>query len=117
MTLAYDELTLTLTILVIVFLLTQLPMTVYAIYRLYLTPEQQKNCEKSAFRYLTSIADTLTVVNSSVNFLIYYPSAVTFRRTMQQMFSRISFTSSGKSSNTKQNYMTVQQPPPEQENL
>ena len=114
MALAYDELTLTLTILVIVFLLTQLPMTVYAIYRLYLTAEQQRDCQRSAFHYLTSIADTLTVVNSSVNFLIYYPSAVTFRRTMQQMFSRISFTSSGKSSNNRQNYAAVQQIPVEQ---
>ncbi len=111
-TVAHDEMTFTLTVLCAVFLLTQLPMAIYAIYRLFLSAKQQHHCEESVFllyKFLTSIPDTLTVVNSSVNFLIYYPSAVTFRRTMQQMFSRISFTSSSKSSNNRQNYVTVEQ--------
>ena len=89
-----DELTRTLAILVSVFIITQLPMVSYRIYDLFLTHEEKGHCR--SYHYMAKIADILTVVNSSVNFLIYYPSAATFRKTVSNLFKRISFSSSRK---------------------
>lgn len=78
--------TVTLVALLVVFVLTQLPLASYAIYRLYLTPGGVSVCG-SALRFLSTTADTLTVLNSAVNFLIYYPSASTFRKSLSSLWN------------------------------
>lgn len=84
------ELTVTLIVLLIVVLVTQLPTASHAIYRL--NPNSSSECG-SVLRFLWSTADTLTVVNSAVNFLIYYPTVATFRRTLRSFWSTTSITS------------------------
>ncbi len=96
-------------LLVSVYIITQLPTATYAIYRLFLEEQEMRTCG-SIYRFLTSTADTLTIVNSSVNFLIYYPSAATFRKSLHQVFRQLSQKSllSRKSSNTsKTSYTSV----------
>ena len=83
------ELTMTLLTLVCVYIITQLPTVSYAIYRLLLDQQEMTQCG-STYRFMTTTADTLTIGNSSVNFLIYYPSAVTFRKSMHQICRRVS---------------------------
>ena len=77
-----------------VFILTQLPMLSYRIYALFLTAEELREANCGPYHYVVKTADILTVVNSSVNFLIYYPSAVTFRKTVSNLFRRIPYYSS-----------------------
>ncbi len=83
------ELTRTLLVLVIVYIITQLPTFSYTLYRLFLKPGETKICG-SVYRFLTPTADTLTVVNSSINFMIYYPCTVKFRSSLHDMVRQIS---------------------------
>ena len=68
------------------FICTQFPTTSYAIYRLILPPNVVTECG-STLRFLSTSADALTVLNSAVNFLIYYPSATTFRKTLNKLWT------------------------------
>ena len=106
------ELTRTLLILVVVYIVTQLPTLTYTIYRLSLTPEETKICG-SIFRFLTPTADTLTVINSSINFLIYYPCTVRFRTSLHEMARQISLSPlrtkpRKKTSKTRSTYISVE---------
>ena len=40
----------------------------------------------STLRFMSSASDALTVLNSAINFLIYYPSAATFRKTLNELW-------------------------------
>ncbi len=105
------ELTRTLVVLVSVYIITQMPSATYAIYRLFLDYEETRTCG-SIFRFLTSTADTMTIVNSSVNFLIYYPSAVTFRTSLHELVRQISLRTikagSRKALSTRSSYISLQ---------
>ena len=105
------ELTRTLVALVSLYIITQLPTASYAVYRLFLKYEETRICG-SMFRFLTSTADAMTIINSSVNFLIYYPSAVTFRTSLHELVRQISLrtikTGSRKAMSTRSSYISLQ---------
>ena len=79
----------------VVFICTQLPTAFYAIYRLFLPLRKVMECG-STLRFVSSASDALTVLNSAINFLIYYPSAATFRKTLTELW-KLSSSSSIKS--------------------
>ena len=70
----------------VVFICTQLPTAFYAIYRLFLPLKKVMTCG-SRLRFVSTASDALTVLNSAINFLIYYPSAATFRKTLNELWT------------------------------
>lgn len=67
------------------FIVCQAPMAIYPIFRVTLESEIS-TC--GFFNYFSTIADALAILNSAVNFFIYYPSIPVFRKTMSDLLSR-----------------------------
>ena len=78
------QLTIVLVLVVIVFLLCQIPHTIYAILRVLL-PESDHKCG-TAFYYFMNISDTLNVFNSSINFVLYCLAGKRFRNQFMKLF-------------------------------
>ena len=75
-----ETVTVVLITIAVVFILCQAPMAVYPILRLAIKPPQDSVC--NAYIQYATVADTLAVLNSAVNFLVYYPFIPVFRKTL-----------------------------------
>ncbi len=71
-------------IIAVAFIVCHTPGTIYPILRI--TIEIPETCDHF-FEYFTRIADLLSLLNSALNFFIYYPNIPSFRRKLRKLCS------------------------------
>ena len=76
-----DYITMVLTVIALVYVVCLLPGAMYPIIRLFVATEP---CY-SFFVYLATTADTLAILNSSLNFFIYYLNIPVFKKSLKKM--------------------------------
>ena len=79
-----DHITMVLTIIAVMYILCLTPGAIYPILRLFVDTGP---CD-SAYNYFAMIADLLAIVNSSLNFFIYYLNIPAFRESFRNMLKK-----------------------------
>ena len=79
-----DHITKVLTIIAIMYVLCLTPGAVYPIVRLFV---DTGSCD-SVYNYFAMIADLLSIVNSSLNFFVYYLNIPAFRESLMNMLKK-----------------------------
>ena len=69
-------------IIAICFIVCHTPGTIYPIFRISM--DVLSNCD-NFFNYFSTIADMLSVLNSALNFFIYYPAIPSFKKKLQKI--------------------------------
>lgn len=78
-----DIVTTVLVVVAVVFMVCHIPMAIYPILRIVMTVSTY-SCH-TTYMYLATSADVMALLNSAVNFIIYYPFIPMFRSTLKHM--------------------------------
>ncbi|XP_070208373.1 G-protein coupled receptor daf-37-like [Littorina saxatilis] len=81
-----NKVTLMLTVIVIIFLLCQLPWTVLYVYRAYLSAHDIGAARSDAMKIAGNVVNLLAQINASGNFYLYSFFSKKFRRTLARLF-------------------------------
>ena len=79
-----DHITMVLTIIAIMYILCLIPGAIYPIMRLFM---DTGSCD-SVYYYFVMIADLLAIVNSSLNFFVYYLNIPAFRESFRSLLKK-----------------------------
>ena len=79
-----DHITMVLTIIAVMYVLCLTPGAIYPIVRLFV---DTGSCD-SVYNYFAMIADLLAIVNSSLNFFVYYLNIPAFRESFRSMLKK-----------------------------
>ncbi len=78
------DVTTTLVLLSCVYVICEIPATIYPLYGLFITLDEQLQCD-SLYNYIAVASDTLYIIKASVNFFVFYPCAAgNFRKALRR---------------------------------